>query len=158
MTRVWRTVPCFRATPAFSSFAVHTAQSGARGRQSPWLDTFSAGRFRCSRPTFPKCPVQFHHCCFPPPADGADADLEQLGHLGLRPTVIEDQPDHLALLDRKLLNLLMEQIPAFKVVQVLGAVYRVADRGKRAVDELSGVVSARSVGPEEVACQVEQLA
>src|SRR6266540_1520580 len=52
----------------------------------------------------------------------------------------------------------MEEIPAFEVFEVLGAVDRLDDGGERAVDGLSGEVGARSVRSEEVTGQVEQLA
>jgi hypothetical protein len=93
----------------------------------------------------------------PAPAHRALIDPEQLGDLRLRPSVVEHQPDHLALLGWQLLDRLVEAPPQFEFLAVIGAVRGLGQAGAVAV-----VRGARQGKPGEAvggeaAGQVEQL-
>src|SRR5262249_26987625 len=66
--------------------------------------------------------AQAEHALLPAPLDRADADAEQVGHLGLRPAVVVDQPDHFALVGRQAGHLFVEGGPSLQLVGGLGPV------------------------------------
>jgi hypothetical protein len=96
--------------------------------------------------------VQCQHRLAPAPPHCPLLRPEQLRHVLLLPAVVKDQADHLALLRRQPLDLLVEGAPLLEVAEVRrGALVRrvvVGDVGRGALAAAGG----------EVAGQVEQFA
>ena len=103
--------------------------------------------------------VQFNECTFPPAANRPHADLEQVGNLRLRPTVVIDQTHNLAILCGKFFDLLVESAPSFEIGGVVASIGRVKRGLALFWQELRArVVCTFAVRAEEMAAQVQQLA